>query len=131
MKSVKTTLFFAAVLALLFTACHSNREKEKIDIHGQWEMEGDKNHVELQIYNDSTFHVNLMERGTIEIQGKLKLKDNRITFINTHGTDAASSDPTPGVYKYTLKNDSTLSFSKVSDPINRRADFMKKDWIKQ
>ena len=45
MKSMKATLFLAAIMALVFTSCHSNREKEKIDIHGQWEMEGEKNHV--------------------------------------------------------------------------------------
>ena len=131
MKSMKATLFLAAIMALVFTSCHSNREKEKIDIHGQWEMEGEKNHVELQIYNDSTFHVNLLTQGSIEVHGKLQLKDNRITFINTHGTDPISSNSAPGAYEYSLKNDSTLSFSKIKDPLDRRAGFMEKDWIKK
>lgn len=133
MKSTNATLLLAAFMAFVFTACNSNQEQtiEKIDILGQWEMEGDTNHVELQIYDDSTFHVDVLTRGSIEVQGKLQLNGNRITFINTHGTDSISSDPAPGVYEYSLKNDSTLSFSKVNDPLERRAGFLEKDWIKK
>lgn len=119
------------IIAVMGMACENDGDNmdSMQAINGHWEMKTDENQVELYIDTDSTFHVDVLSMGGIEVEGRLVLEDRQITFINTHGTDSIASDPAPGIYKYSIESD-TLSFDLIDDPLDRRAGFMTQPWIR-
>lgn len=87
--------------------------------------------AELLIREDSTFHVDILMQTGIEAEGVLTIEgNNRLTFINTGGTDSTASNPVPGVYDFSIEAD-TLKFMLVSDTLSRRIGLLSYPWIKK
>lgn len=120
------------IIAVMGMACENddNNMDSTQAIDGHWEMKTNESQVELYIDADSTFHVDVLSMGGIEVEGRLILMDHQITFINAHGTDSIASDPAPGIYKYSIDTD-TLKFNLIDDPLDRRAGFLMQPWIRK
>lgn len=94
-------------------------------------MQSNQNDVDLLIFADSTFHVDVLATDSVEVEGRLELTNSEITFINVQGTDEVSSDPTPGIYEYSIEADTLLTFSEIDDPLERRSGFLSNNWIRR
>ncbi len=123
-------------LVFAFWACtdeadQSTNETKGHPLAGQWATLNFPIEASLQINEDSTFHVDLMISSGIEIQGITELNpDNRITFMNTVGSDSVASNPYPGVYEYSLLGD-TVRFTRIDDTISRRQFLLSASWLRQ
>lgn len=49
---------------------------------------------------DSTIDVDVTRQEGIEIEGRVELNQDSISFINIKGTDIIASDPTHGIYSF-------------------------------
>jgi len=127
MRLIKSLTILLA-MALVIAGCTKKTEKKSVDdIFGKWKLLNPEAMVELFIYPDSTFHVDVLINEGIEVEGKLILENEEITFINVQGTDSVSSDPSPGRYKYSIDKE-LLKFIKIDDPLSRRSNFLSQDW---
>jgi hypothetical protein len=123
-------LIFLASILLSVTSCNDNKENSDGGaIFGQWELKTPDATVELFVFQDSTFHVDVLMNQGVEVEGEIVLEINRATFINVQGTDSISSDPTPGIYNYQITGDS-IRFEKIDDPLSRRANFLSQTWAR-
>ncbi len=84
----------------------------------------------LILRSDNTFHVDLLNKEGIEVEGRYLVRGREITFINEKGTDAVSSDNAPGVYMFGVNRDA-LRFSKISDPLQRRSLLLSRLWLRE
>jgi hypothetical protein len=123
-------LFFLASILVSIASCNDKKENsDNGTIFGQWELKTPDATVELFVFQDSTFHVDVLMNQGVEVEGKIVLEENRATFINVQGTDSLSSDPTPGIYNYQITNDS-VKFEKIDDPLSRRSNFLSQTWAR-
>ncbi len=124
------TTAWALFLMLFLSGCGSTGPTALSQLTGEWENRSDgEPRAQLAIFADSTFHVDLLAVEGIEANGRIDLEGNEITFINAEGTDDPSSDPRPGVYTYRVDGD-RLSFQRVSDPLERRAQNLSLPWVR-
>ncbi len=49
---------------------------------------------------DSTIDVDVTRQEGIEIEGRVELNQDSISFMNIKGTDIIASDPTHGIYSF-------------------------------
>lgn len=123
---------------LLLRSCISptpaeNQEKPApaITLFGRWDVLEAALNTSLTLEQDSTYYVDIEGSDGIEIAGTAILEaGNKITFINTSGTDATASNPYPGVYFYTHSKD-TAHFSVVDDTLKRRIHLLTTGWIRK
>ncbi len=117
-------LFFTAFLA----GCQSLTSPS---FSGAWETEADGDSVpaRLVVFRDNTFHVDVPAKEGIEVEGHLLFEGKQVTFVNDRGTDAVASDPAPGTYVYAVDGDE-LVFGKIEDPLERRARFLSRTWVR-
>lgn len=117
---------------LLFFACSDGNDTpaERNAIFNTWDLTESPTSVELVIRPDSTFHVDVLLNEGIEIEGRLLLDFNQITFINVEGTDSIARDPSPGIYRYEIIAD-TVRFSRIDDPLSRRGGFLSLPWVRE
>jgi hypothetical protein len=127
-----TITIFALLLIFVISGCKEKSEDKNnpTSIFNQWKLSGSQTDVELLIRPDSTFHVDVLMQSGIEVEGTAVIANSNITFINTHGTDTISSDPSPGSYTFEIVAD-TIRFYEKSDPISRRKGFLSLPWVKQ
>lgn len=114
---------------LLLSACQSY---ERDQLAGTWSVgaSGDLPAAQLVLRPDNTFHVDILAKEGIEAEGRYLLQGREITFVNEKGTDAQASDAAPGVYEFTVGAD-TLSFDRITDPLQRRARFLARAWTRE
>lgn len=122
-----TILIPSLLLAFLaLVACQTGGSRSALT--GEWVLRRDGDAVcLLRIFPDDTFHVDVLAGPGIEAEGTIEVTDGIVTFVNERGSDAVASDAAPGTYRYRI-NDNTLSFEKLSDPLERRAGFLAQDW---
>lgn len=127
----KTHFIFGFIGLLLLASCTDKKDDTtaKTDIFNQWKLANPNANVVLLVRSDSTFHVDVLAQKGIEIEGRVELNQDKISFINIQGTDSISSDPRPGVYDYQIKSD-TIHFTIISDPLDRRSGFLSLPWVK-
>jgi len=124
------TTAWALLVMLFLSGCGSAGPTALSQLTGAWENRSDgEPRAHLVIFEDRTFHVDLLAVEGIEANGRIELEKNEITFINEEGTDNPSSDPRPGVYTYRVDGD-RLSFQEVSDPLERRAQNLSLPWVR-
>ena len=120
-------LLLPAFLLILLSGCNTVVSPS---ISGKWTVsENGKTEAILVLGPGDVFQADLPAADGVEVKGILRKQGREITFVNQSGTDAISSNPEPGVYMYQLDGDK-LTFSKISDPIPRRAKFLAKTWTR-
>ncbi|MGM0565698.1 MAG: hypothetical protein ACQESX_02965 [Bacteroidota bacterium] len=135
MRNLNKAFSFIFMLSVSFLWACDNDDDENTEnpfaIKGHWQMQSNQNDVDLLIFADSTFHVDVLATDSVEVEGRLELTNSEITFINVQGTDEVSSDPTPGIYEYSIEADTLLTFSEIDDPLERRSGFLSNNWIRR
>ena len=125
-----TFITLLSILGLFSCTTKSTEKGNDSSLFSKWKLISEQSEVELLIRNDSTFHVDVLTQIGIEVEGKLNISSSELTFINTHGTDSISSDPSPGKYSFVIKSD-TIYFQEINDPLSRRKGFLLRPWLKQ
>lgn len=129
----KSNVVLSLIGLLLFASCDDKKDDDVVvvnnEIFNEWKLVNPNTNVELLVRPDYTFHVDVLINEDIEVEGRVELDQNKISFINTQGTDAMSSDPRPGIYYYEIKSD-TIRFTVINDPLERRAGFLASPWVK-
>lgn len=117
----------AFALLLVFQGCNT-LPRETPALEGTWRTTAPGGtSAELLFRPDGTFHVDLMGRKGIEVEGTTEITGDTVRFINTHGTDAVSSDSAPGTYRWEMDNGG-LVFVLEEDPLERRARMLALPW---
>ncbi|MFD2551176.1 hypothetical protein ACFSQP_05050 [Bizionia sediminis] len=129
----KLNVILGLVALFLFVSCDDKKDDEIVvvqnEIFNTWKLVNPNANVELLVRPDYTFHVDVLLNEEIEVEGRIELDQNKISFINIQGSDPMSSDPRPGVYYYEIKSD-TIRFTLINDPLERRAGFLASPWVK-
>ena len=128
MRSIKLTALLGLCILLLL-GCRTHIPISQLE--GAWHITDAEGAtlVELKVHSDARFHVDVYALDGIEVEGHLEVEGDQVSFINDEGTDAVASDPRPGTYRYWI-DDNILRFEKVSDPLDRRATFLKREWTR-
>lgn len=124
------SILLLTALSLTTWANEPETAKPLDRLTGAWRLLSEQHQVNLQIFDNATFHVDVATKDGIEVEGHVQVTDSRITFINDQGTDAQSADPSPGVYNYALTGD-RLTFIRVQDSLQRRAAFLQSPWVRE
>ena len=131
MKFFSIFVAFLMTLALL-ASCKDDQSPAPMpenQIFGHWKVINPAVEARLLVRPDSTFHVDVLATTGIEAEGNATVgANNRITFVNTGGTDSVAANPVPGVYDYTFVSD-TLRFTLVSDTLGRRIGLLSSPWV--
>lgn len=131
MKSLLKLPILLCLLLTVLTGCQSRSTAGNVT--GTWDLYRANNVgeqvriAEMVLRPNGTFHVDLLQKEGIEIEGRYYVQGGNIRFENTHGSDAMGSNPVPGSYYYHLSGD-TLEFTRVNDPIDRRDYFLSMTW---
>lgn len=124
-------IIYLLVLSLFVTFCKGPVQQGESKIKGQWSVINPKIEANLLIREDSTFHIDILTTSGIEAEGVANIDlNNRITFINTMGTDSVASNPTPGIYNYKIISD-TLRFTLIKDSVSRRQLLLSDPWVRK
>ncbi|WP_295540749.1 hypothetical protein [uncultured Thiohalocapsa sp.] len=118
-----------ALIAILPSACQSPRDAARAEpLAGTWILTQDgAEQARLVIGADGRFHVDLLRESGIEAEGDVQIDGDRVTFINTRGTDPIASDPAPGTYTFVIAHNQ-VRFERVADSISRRARLLSRPW---
>lgn len=128
-------LLVSAILVVVFlSGCEEDKaapQTTETQIFGTWSVINPAVEAQLLVRPDSTFHVDILATAGVEAEGIATIESsNRITFVNTGGTDSVAANPVPGVYDYEFVSD-TLKFTLVSDTLGRRIGLLSSPWVPQ